>query len=205
MAEMHYKLGIAEVVFGNIPRAAAAERAHELGFCHIDIAGDDETPLALPVGDRGWDRPRSGFSTGAPPEAPGVWERAVNAYKKVPGSRIEAWPGSIIDSVEKVTAFFDEVPESNLLLDTGHVATWGEDPAELIRFAGHVQLRQAKKGEPQTTEGDVDMRSFVEALKDAGYRGFVSIEYLDIPEMGFPLDDPVSYAVRLAEEVRPFL
>jgi len=202
---VHYRLGVAEVVFGKLPRVAAAQRARDLGFGYIDVAGDDDEVLALPVGDRSWQRPRRGYSTGAPAEAPGVWERAVNAYRREPGARIEAWPGSIIDSVEKIVAFMQEAPGTRLLLDTGHVATWGEDPAELVRFAGHVQLRQAKKGVPQAREGEVDMRSFIGSLRRAGYEGSVSVEYLDIPEMGFPLDDPVAYAVDLAEKVRPFL
>jgi hypothetical protein len=202
---VNYRLGVTEVCFGDMPRVEAAETARDLGFSHIDVAGDDEAELALPVVDRSWHRPRAGFSCGAPPDGPGVWERAVNAYRKIPGSRIEAWPGSIISTVEQVVAFFKEVPESTLLLDTGHVATWGEDPAELIPYAEHVQLRQARKGVPQTYDGDVDMKGFIESLRKAGYQGSLSIEYLDIPEMGFALDDPLAHTIALAEKVRPLL
>ncbi len=37
------------------------------------------------------------------------------------------------------------------------------------------------------------------------YRGASSIEYFDLPEMGLPLEDPVAWALALAEEVRPLL
>jgi sugar phosphate isomerase/epimerase len=200
-----YQLGVAEVVFGSMDRLEASHRALELGFSHIDVAGDDDRALALPVVNRAWPRPRPGFSTGAPPDAPGTWERAVKAYRREAGAMIEPLPGSIVGSVERVVAFLNEAPGTGLLLDTGHVATWGEDPAALAPFATHVQLRQARKEVPQTTEGDVDFDDFLGALRRAGYEGALSIEYFDLPDLGFPLEDPLGHALRLAEEVRPLL
>jgi sugar phosphate isomerase/epimerase len=85
------------------------------------------------------------------------------------------------------------------------VAAWGEDPAELIPYAGHIQLRQARVGVNQTLEGDVDWADFFRQLRRRDYRGALSIEYFDLPELGLPLDDPVGYAVELAAEVRPLL
>jgi sugar phosphate isomerase/epimerase len=184
----------------------AAQRAAQLGFDHLDIVGDVGEPLALPVGDRfNNSSPRPGYSSGAPPEGPDNWDRAVRAFRKAPGSRIEPWAGSIIDSVEKIKAFLAEVPEVRLLLDTGHVANWGEDPCELAPYAGHVQLRQARRGVPQTLEGDVDFRRFLDRLRGCGYRGRLSVEYFDLPDLGFPLPDPLDHAVALAEQIRPLL
>jgi sugar phosphate isomerase/epimerase len=134
-----------------------------------------------------------------------MWERAVEAFRSAPGSRVEPWPGSIVDSVEKVKAFVAEVPGLRILLDTGHVACWGEDPVELVPLAEHVQLRQARAGAAQTADGDVDFGRLVQRLREVGYRGRLSVEYFDLPEWGWPLEDPVGHATALAEQVRPLL
>lgn len=129
----------------------------------------------------------------------------MQRFRNAPGARIEPWGGSIINSVEKIKAFLAETPETPLLLDTGHVACWGEDPGELVGYAGHIQLRQARRGVNQALEGDVDFKDFIKRLRAAGYEGALSIEYFDLPEMGLPLEDPLGYALALAAEVRPLL
>jgi sugar phosphate isomerase/epimerase len=208
MAE-RYSLGIVEIAFRTLTdHTGAADKAAALGFDFIDIVGEEEGALSLPVVDRfAVDRPHRGWSTGAPPEGPGRWDKAVQRFRAVPGSRIEPWGGSIINSVEKIKAFLAETPETLLLLDTGHVACWGEDPGELVQHAGHIQLRQARRGVNQALalEGDIDFAEFIGRLRKCDYQGALSIEYFDLPEMGLPLDDPVGYAVALADQVRPLL
>jgi sugar phosphate isomerase/epimerase len=211
---MSHPLGVVQIVFAPLEAPAAANRAKTLGFDHLDLtsrAADEDTgkmagPLALPVVDRFTaGSPRPGWSTGAPPEGDGMWDRAVRAFRRAPGSRIEPWPGSILNSIAKTRAFLAEAPETRLLLDTGHVANWGEDPTELIALATHIQLRQARRGVPQADEGDIDFGRFLAELDRQGYRGALSIEYFDLPELGYPLDDPVAHAVALAERIRPLL
>jgi len=197
-----------EVTLRPLATAAAARRAAELGFDHLDVTTDvpDDEALAVPVGDRfTMGSPRPGYSSGAPPEGPGNWERAVKAFRRAPGANVEAWPGSIIDRADKVRAFLSEVPHVRLLLDTGHIATWGEDPCELVPYAGHVQLRQARRGVPQSLEGDVDFARLVDRLRACDYTGRLSVEYFDLPELGLGLEDPIGHAVALAEQVRPLL
>jgi hypothetical protein len=203
----HYSLGVVELAFRTLTdHSGAAAQAAEVGFDFIDIVGQEDGPLALPVVDRFVvEEPRPGWSTGAPPEGPGRWDRAVQRFRNAPGARIEPWGGSIINSVEKIKAFLAETPETPLLLDTGHVACWGEDPGELVGYAGHIQLRQARRGVNQALEGDVDFKDFIKRLRSSGYEGALSIEYFDLPEMGLPLDDPLGYALALAAEVRPLL
>jgi hypothetical protein len=204
-----YSLGIVEIAFRTLTdHTGASDKAAGLGFDFIDIVGDEEGALSLPVIDRfDVETPRAGWSTGAPPEGPGRWDKAVRRFRAAPGARIEPWGGSIINSVEKIKAFLAETPETTLLLDTGHVACWGEDPGELVQYAGHIQLRQARRGVNQALpgDGDVDFASFIDRLDATGYQGALSIEYFDLPEMGLPLDDPVGYAVALADHVRPLL
>jgi sugar phosphate isomerase/epimerase len=121
---------------------------------------------------------------------------------------LEPWGGSICNSIERVHALLDAVPGLRLLVDTGHVATWGEDPAELLPWADHVQLRQASEGDAQRHPdegGDVDFAAIFRRLDDLDYGGLLSIEYFNLPDYGWPLDDPVGHAVALAEQVRPML
>jgi sugar phosphate isomerase/epimerase len=198
-------LGVVDLVFAPAGPAEAALRARELGFDHIDLTAEFAGELALPVGDRIAMRPAPDRTVGAPPDEPGMWERAVRAYRRCPGVRVEPWPGSILGSIEKVKALLDEVPGLRLTLDTGHVACWGEDPVELLPWADVVQLRQARRGIAQTLEGDVDFARFLARLDERDFRGPLSIEYFDLPERGWPNPDPVAMAVALAAQIRPLL
>lgn len=203
---MPFPLGVVDVVFRPRPVPEAAVRAAELGFAHIDVSWEWAGELALPVGDRvAHPSPKPHCSCPAPVEGEGMWDRAVRAYRRTPGVRLEPWPGSIVDSIEKVKAMLAAVPGLRLLVDTGHVANWGEDPVELLPWADHVQLRQARKGVAQTLDGDVDFARVIGRLDELGYRGLLSIEYFDLPEYGWPLADPEAYAVELARIVRPLL
>jgi len=204
------------VVFGSDTAPVAAQRAADLGFDHIDVLATVHDELALPIGDRiAPASPTPGCSTPAPPipadEAAGpaaLWERAVGAYRRAPGMLLEPWGGSICNTIERVRAMLDAVPGLRLLVDTGHVAGWGEDPAELLPFADHVQLRQASLGHVQRHPddgGDVDFEAIIRRLDEVDYGGVLSIEYFDLPEYGWPLDDPVAHAVALKELVRPML
>jgi sugar phosphate isomerase/epimerase len=121
---------------------------------------------------------------------------------------LEPWGGSICNSIERVRAMLDDVPGLRLLVDTGHVAGWGEDPAELLPWAAHVQLRQASMGQIQRHPdegGDVDFAAVIGRLDEIDYRGLMSVEYFNLPDYGWPLNDPVGHAVALAEQVRSLL
>jgi sugar phosphate isomerase/epimerase len=116
--------------------------------------------------------------------------------------------GSICNSIDRVQAMLDAVPGLKLLVDTGHVAGWGEDPAELLPWAAHVQLRQAVSGQIQRhvdDGGDVDFAAIIRRLDELQYGGLMSVEYFDLPNYGWPLDDPVGHAVALAAQVRSLL
>jgi sugar phosphate isomerase/epimerase len=212
---MRRGIGVVHVVFAPDPVTVAAQKARALGFEHIDVLATVKDQLALPVGDRiAPTSPQPGCSSPAPSrpsddnDLDALWDRAVAAYRRTPGMLVEPWGGSIFNSIERVHALLDAVPGLRLLVDTGHVATWGEDPAELLPWADHVQLRQASKGDPQRhadAGGDVDFAAVFHRLDDLDYDGLLSVEYFDLPDYGWPLDDPVGHAVALAERVRPML
>jgi hypothetical protein len=53
--------------------------------------------------------------------------------------------------------------------------------------------------------GVVDFAKVIARLDDLDYRGKLSIEYFNLPEHGWPLDDPVGWATDLAAHLRPLL
>jgi hypothetical protein len=209
---MGWPLGVVDVVFAPEAVEAAAGRAAALRFDHLDITdawSGDPAALPIAIGDRmAFPSPRPHCSHPAPPAGEGVWDRAVAAYRRCPGVRIEPWGDSICGSIEGVRALLEAVPGARLLVDVGHVVAWGEDPVELLPWADHVQLRQARRNEVQVhpdESGDVDVAAVLAALARLDYQGRLSVEYFDLPEHGWGLPDPVECAVAFASRVRPML
>lgn len=210
-----WPLGAVDVAWYGVPVEERARQAAALGFEHLDVLWSDAEVVEpiIPVGDVvSFPSPRSGCSTPAPSDGPGMWDRALTAYRRTPGMLLEPWGGSIVNSIEKVRAMVEAVPGLRLLVDTGHVAGWGEDPCDLLAFGpdvvAHVQLRQARHGTVQVhvdDGGDVDFAALFGALDGMGYAGKLSVEYFDLPDLGWPLDDPVGCAVALRDAVRPLL
>ena len=204
-------LGVARVVFGlGTPVSAAAQEAAALGWEHLDITVGTidpavEATLALPVGDRySGEVPMPGCTVRTPRrDVP--WDDAVAFLRSTPGIRCEPSPFSVLHSVAAIREMCGAVPGLRLTLDTGHVAGWGEDPVEVLDLAGHVQLRQARRGVPQVhvdDTGDVDFAAVMDGLDELGYDGLVSVEYVDLPDLGLPLEDPVGWALDLTRRVR---
>ena len=216
---MKHSIGIVAVAFGPLDVAGASQRAAELGFDHLDATADAVDALSsgalaalpAPIGDRisGFEV-RDGCTAMAPIErrSEDRFDEAVAVLREHPGVRIEPGPGTVANRVERIEALVAAVPGLRLTLDTGHVATWGEDPVRLLRHADHVQLRQAARGRPQLHPdegGDVDFAAVFAELERLDYPGLMSVEYFDLPDYGWPLDDPVDHAVALRDHVRPLL
>ena len=207
---MRWPLGVVDIVYarrGDVAERASAAAAD--GFEHIDpLLGADASTLALPIGcPTAFPKPRPVWcATPAPTAGEGMWERAVRWWQAAPGALLEPWAGAVVNSAESVRAFRAEVPGVRLLVDTGHVADWGGDPCELLELADHVQLRQGKRGHTQVhvddPSGTVDFAAVLTRLDQLDYRGRLSVEYFDLPENGWPLDDPERWANDLAARLR---
>jgi len=209
---VRFPLGIVDLAFRPDPPAVSARRAAELGFDHIDVVTEvDPTSLALPVGcPTAFPKPQPGWcSTPAPRDGPDMWARTVRWFRAAPGAILEPWAGATVCSADTVHAIRAEVPGLRLLVDTGHVSDWGGDPLELLEFADHVQLRQGRPGSTQLHVDDptgvVDFAAVLARLDALGYRGRLSVEYFDLPEYGWPLDDPLAWADALARHVRALM
>lgn len=206
---MRWPLGVVDVVFWPAPADECARRARALGFEHVDVLVDvDRSSLVLPVAcPTAFPKPRPGWCASPAPRAgDGMWERAVRWFRAAPGALLEPWAGSVVGSADAVREMMREVPGLRLLVDTGHVADWGGDPLELLEYADHVQLRQGRPGATQVHVDDpagvVDFAAVLRRLAELDYRGALSVEYFDLPDEGWPLEDPVGWAVALAEHVR---
>jgi sugar phosphate isomerase/epimerase len=208
---MRWPLGVVDVTYarrGDIVARARAARAD--GFAHIDpLVGTDPDALALPIGcPTAFPKPVDVWCSTPAPSATldGAWERAVRWWRAAPHALLEPWAGAVVNSAERVHAFRAEAGDIRLLVDTGHVADWGGDPCELLELAGHVQLRQGRPGHAQLHVDDptgvVDFDAVFRMLERLDYRGKLSVEHFDLPENGWPLDDPEQWARDLAANLR---
>jgi sugar phosphate isomerase/epimerase len=207
-----FPLGVVDLAFRPDSPKASAARAADLGFDHIDVLVDvDPATLALPVGcPTAFPKPQPGWcSAPAPRDGPDMWDRTVRWFRAAPGAILEPWAGATVCSAETVRAMQAAVPGLRLLVDTGHVADWDGDPLELLEHADHVQLRQGRPGSTQLHVDDptgvVDFAAVLARLDALDYRGRLSIEYFDLPEYGWPLDEPLAWAQALADHVRAFM
>jgi len=79
----------------------------------------------------------------------------------------------------------------------------------MLEYADHLQLRQGKPGSTAVhiddPTGVVDFTQVIKRLDDLNYPGCLSVEYFDLPEHGWALDDPVQWAADLREHLLPIL
>jgi sugar phosphate isomerase/epimerase len=206
-------IGVVEVVYARRPDVVARSVAAAAdGYAHIDpLLGVAPESLALPIGcPTAFPKPVDTWcATPAPPVSlEDAWDRAVRWWRAAPHALLEPWAGACVNSIERVHAFREAVPGVRLLVDTGHVANWGGDPCELLPLADHIQLRQGKPGNTQLhvddASGVVDFATVFRALDALDYRGKLSVEYFDLADRGWPLDDPEAWAHDLRDRLVRF-
>ena len=203
-------LGVVDIVYGfELDAPARSALARTDGFDHVDVLVDvDPDTLELPIGcPTAFPRPTSGWcATPAPADGPEAWDRCVEWFRTAPGALLEPWAGAVVNSAETCIEMMAAVPGLGLLVDTGHVADWGGDPLELLEFAGHVQLRQGAPGFTQLhvddPNGVVDFDAILTRLDALGSTAKLSIEYFDLPALGWPLADPRAWACDLGGQIR---
>jgi sugar phosphate isomerase/epimerase len=119
---------------------------------------------------------------------------------------MQAW----LESPAMVLEFLQALPGLKLTLDPAHFVCNGytQDAIErLCPHAAHVHLRQARPGSLQCTlgEGTIHFPALLAALRDAGYSGWLAIEYLNQPYMDTRHDDVLLETVRMRDLVRAWL
>ena len=124
---------------------------------------------------------------------------------------IEHFPGTALPSAADTLAFIHDLrhPNVKLLYDSGHIQMTGEDPARVIAAAGDklayvhfddndgaADLHWALLEGVMTPES---LRSTIDALRDIGYGGKVSLE------LNPSLADPIGALARSRDILAPLL
>ncbi|MHA1566140.1 MAG: sugar phosphate isomerase/epimerase family protein [Alphaproteobacteria bacterium] len=120
---------------------------------------------------------------------------------------IEAHVHSYLESPTLTLALLERVDGLKLTLDYAHFACLGyrqEEIDVLAPHAAHVHLRQARPGALQTkgNQGTLNMAAQFGTLRDAGYNGALSIEYVHQDYMATLYDDVLSETILMRDLFR---
>jgi sugar phosphate isomerase/epimerase len=96
---------------------------------------------------------------------------------------------SVADTPDRAQALVEAVPELALTLDYSHFIAGGHPQASvesLHRFAVHLHARQSRSGvlAVPVAEGVIDFRRILTLLRDGGYTGAITVEYVSSPWQG---------------------
>lgn len=123
---------------------------------------------------------------------------------------IEPHLESVVEQPERALQLAQAVPGLQLTLDYSHF-TANDIPVErvhpLIPFAGHFHARQAAPGRLQTAngEGTLDFADIVSRLHQAGYAGYLCVEYTWQEWRGCNTQDVVSESIILRDQLRSYM
>jgi sugar phosphate isomerase/epimerase len=117
---------------------------------------------------------------------------------------IEPHVHSYLESPTLAQELVEAVPGLKLTLDPAHFAVIGYRQDEIETLAphvGHVHLRQARPGALQAKmeEGTLNFPAFFAALRDAGYDGWLAVEYVHQNYMATVYDDVLSETVKMRD------
>ncbi len=123
---------------------------------------------------------------------------------------VEPHVHGLLESPSSTEEFVGRVPGLRLALDPAHFLCLGyrqEEVEQLCRHAGHVHLRQARPGVLQAKfdEGTLNVPSFLGALRDEGYKGYIACEAVHQAYMGTLNEDVLTETVRMRDAVRAWL
>jgi sugar phosphate isomerase/epimerase len=123
------------------------------------------------------------------------------------GLTVEPHVGGVLASPAETLSLLEQAPGVRLALDYAHFACMGFPQAAidpLAAFAGHVHLRQARPGALQAKwgEGTLDFAAMVAALRQAGYDGWLAVEYVHQSYMNTLFDDVLTETIRMRDAMR---
>jgi sugar phosphate isomerase/epimerase len=120
---------------------------------------------------------------------------------------VEPHVAGVLASPTDTLSLLDQAPGVKLALDYAHFACMGFPQAAidpLAPFAGHVHLRQARPGALQAKwgEGTLDFAAMVGVLRQAGYGGWLAVEYVHQTYMNTLFDDVLTETIRMRDAMR---
>ncbi len=138
--------------------------------------------------------------------------RSLNALMPVAAKSktiltIEAHVHSYLESPSMVLQLLERVEGLKLTLDYAHFVCLGyrqEDIDLLAPHAAHVHLRQARPGvlQAKSNQGTINMDAMFGTLRDSGYQGALSLEYVHQDYMDTRYDDVLTETILLRDQFR---
>ncbi len=120
---------------------------------------------------------------------------------------IEPHVMGLLESPRDALTVVEGAPGLKLALDYAHFITLGYTQAAvdpLCAFTAHVHLRQAKPGFLQTRleHGTLNFAAMLDALRQAGYNGYLAVEYVHQDYMQTDNVDVISETVKMRDLIR---
>lgn len=123
---------------------------------------------------------------------------------------IEAHVHSYLESPSITLELLKAVPGLRLTLDYAHFHCLGftQDEIDVLApYASHVHLRQAASGALQRKleQGTLNFAAMLGTLREVGYKGYLSLEYVHQDYMNTVFDDVLSETIKLRDLVSTWL
>lgn len=123
---------------------------------------------------------------------------------------IEPHVHSFLESPALVLELLARVPGLTLTLDYAHFVCLGyrqEEIDALAPHAAHVHVRQARPGALQTklAQGTINMPAMLGTLRDAGYDGWLAVEWVHQDYMDTLYDDVLTETIGCRDLLRAWL
>lgn len=180
------------------PTAKARNEAEFAQVCRFARAAGSPTIFVLP-----------GVAGPGAFEASAAGLRGLLAVAAAHGVQLTVEPhvGGLLASPAATLQMLDQVPGLKLALDYAHFTCMGyrqEEIDVLAPHAGHVHMRQARPGALQAKwgEGVLDFTAMVGVLRDAGYQGWLAVEYVHQGYMNTLFDDVLTETIRMRDHLR---
>jgi len=189
------------------------------------IVADDEDPARARIAGRVPADGSAGWSERSWTEAVATLQAVARAVRDVLGMRVVVHhhAGTFLETPQEIERLLEQTDAETvgLLLDTGHAVYGGADPLEIVRRHGarvrYVHLKDAQRALVERVrateipmqeawargvfcplgEGVVDFPALIEALRGAGYAGWLVVEQDVVPDAQGRLNpDPFESARR---------
>ncbi len=146
-----------------------------------------------------------------------LWNYALDAFREFleigkqanVGLMFESHVGSAFETPSATKRIAQEVPSVGIGLDYSHFVCQGYTVTEiepLISYATHVHMRQAKPGLLQTKleDGTIHFPMMLEKLRQSGFGGYLSVEYVHQNYIGADNVDILTETVKMRDLIRRF-
>jgi sugar phosphate isomerase/epimerase len=123
---------------------------------------------------------------------------------------VEPHVHSFLESPTITLQLIERVPGLKLTLDYAHFVCLGyrQDEIDVLApHAAHVHVRQGRPGALQTklAQGTINMQAMLGALRDAGYGGWLAVEWVHQDYMNTLHDDVLSETIACRDLLRSWL